>query len=251
MFKEIVFKEDASNVPEKGRLPTPMALLCGLSVLALCTLLVAALINTERHNEGLQQAVSSMLNKSGVENPVTAVLLNFRSYDTLLEIAVLLIVAIVMLPPATMPQSQSHSLIRVQQSANAGLIMSSLLRFLTPTLIIMGGYMLWTGAYSPGGAFQAGALIAGAGILIFTNVQYQVNMQSFAFRVLLSIGLCIFILSGSAVALQTGQFLEYPVKYASSIILFIETAATVSIATTLLLLYLAVAGKQEEFNHDA
>jgi multisubunit Na+/H+ antiporter MnhB subunit len=154
MFKEIVFKEDASNVPEKGRLPTPMALLCGLSVLALCTLLVAALINTERHNEGLQQAVSSMLNKSGVENPVTAVLLNFRSYDTLLEIAVLLIVAIVMLPPATMPQSQSHSLIRVQQSANAGLIMSSLLRFLTPTLIIMGGYMLWTGAYSPGGAFH-------------------------------------------------------------------------------------------------
>lgn len=249
MFKELVFKEDASNVPEKGRLPTPMALLCGSSVLALCMLLVAALISTERHNEGLQQAASSMLNKSGVENPVTAVLLNFRSYDTLLEIAVLLIVAIVMLPQATM--SPSQSLISVQPSANAGLIMSSLLRFLTPTLIIMGGYMLWTGAYSPGGAFQAGALIAGAGILIFTNVQYQVNMQSFAFRVLLSIGLCIFILSGFAVALHTGQFLEYPVKYASSIILFIETAATISIATTLLLLYLAVAGTQEEFNHDA
>ena len=249
MFKQIVFNEDASNVPEKGRLATPIALLCGLSVLALCTLLVTALISTKRHSEGLQQAVSSMLNKRGVENPVTAVLLNFRSYDTLLEIAVLLIVAIVMLPQATM--SKSHSLIQVQQSANAGLIMSSLLRFLTPTLIIMGGYMLWTGAYSPGGAFQAGALIAGAGILIFTNVQYQVNMQSFAFRVLLSIGLCIFILSGFAVALQTGQFLEYPVKYASSIILFIETAATVSIATTLLLLYLAVAGTQGEFNHDA
>jgi multisubunit Na+/H+ antiporter MnhB subunit len=248
MFKEIVFKEDASNEPEKGRLSTPMALLCGSLVLALCTLLVAALISTQRHNEGLQQAVSSMLNKSGVENPVTAVLLNFRSYDTLLEIAVLLIVAIVMLPQATV--SESHSLIRVQQSANAGIIMSSLLRFLTPTLIIMGGYMLWTGAYSPGGAFQAGALIAGAGILIFTNVQYQVNMHSFAFRVLLSIGLCIFILSGFAVALQTGQFLEYPVKYASSIILFIETAATVSIATTLLLLYLAVAETQEDFNHD-
>ncbi|PKI02148.1 hydrogen gas-evolving membrane-bound hydrogenase subunit E [Glaciecola sp. 33A] len=248
MFKKIVFKEDASNEPEKGRLSTPMALLCGSLVLALCTLLVAALISTQRHNEGLQQAVSSMLNKSGVENPVTAVLLNFRSYDTLLEIAVLLIVAIVMLPQATV--SESHSLIRVQQSANAGIIMSSLLRFLTPTLIIMGGYMLWTGAYSPGGAFQAGALIAGAGILIFTNVQYQVNMHSFAFRVLLSIGLCIFILSGFAVALQTGQFLEYPVKYASSIILFIETAATVSIATTLLLLYLAVAGTQEDFNHD-
>ncbi|WP_034896001.1 hydrogen gas-evolving membrane-bound hydrogenase subunit E [Brumicola pallidula] len=249
MFKEIIFKEDAINKPEKGRLPTSIAVLCGVTILALCTLLVGALISTQRHSEGLQQVVSSMLNKSGVENPVTAVLLNFRSYDTLLEIAVLLIVAIVMLPQATV--SKSLSLIRVQQSADPGLIMSSLLRFLAPTLIIMGGYMLWTGAYSPGGAFQAGALIAGAGILIFTNVQYQVNMQSFAFRALLSIGLCIFILSGFAVALQTGQFLEYPQKYASAIILFIETAATVSIATTLLLLYLAVAGTQEEFNHDA
>ncbi len=34
---------------------------------------------------------------SGVEHPVTAVLLNFRGYDTLLEIAVLLLALLVML----------------------------------------------------------------------------------------------------------------------------------------------------------
>jgi multisubunit Na+/H+ antiporter MnhB subunit len=35
--------------------------------------------------------------ESGVDHPVTAVLLNFRSYDTLLEIAVLLLAVVVAL----------------------------------------------------------------------------------------------------------------------------------------------------------
>jgi hypothetical protein len=36
-------------------------------------------------------AVESKLHQSGVKNPVTAVLLNFRDYDTLLELTVLLL----------------------------------------------------------------------------------------------------------------------------------------------------------------
>ena len=38
--------------------------------------------------------VSSNMPISGVDNPVTAVLLNFRGYDTLLEIGVLLLAAV-------------------------------------------------------------------------------------------------------------------------------------------------------------
>ena len=41
-------------------------------------------------SESLAQSVSTNLANSGVSNPVTAVLLNFRAYDTLLELAVLL-----------------------------------------------------------------------------------------------------------------------------------------------------------------
>ena len=41
----------------------------------------------------LPQLLQENLSASGVEHPVTAVLLNFRSYDTLLEIAVLVIAA--------------------------------------------------------------------------------------------------------------------------------------------------------------
>ena len=40
---------------------------------------------------GLRADVVAKLDESGVRNPVTAVLLNFRGYDTLLEIGVLLV----------------------------------------------------------------------------------------------------------------------------------------------------------------
>ena len=39
----------------------------------------------------LPEAVAAHMAESGVEHPVTAVLLNFRGYDTLLEVAVLLL----------------------------------------------------------------------------------------------------------------------------------------------------------------
>ena len=40
--------------------------------------------------DGVAPLVERRLDESGVSNPVTAVLLNFRGYDTLLEITVLL-----------------------------------------------------------------------------------------------------------------------------------------------------------------
>jgi len=44
--------------------------------------------------EGLSQDVNAELARGGVQNPVTATLLDFRSYDTLLEIAVLLLAVV-------------------------------------------------------------------------------------------------------------------------------------------------------------
>ncbi|PJF45885.1 MAG: sodium:proton antiporter, partial [Candidatus Thermofonsia Clade 3 bacterium] len=66
-----------------------------LFVLALTTALVAALATaalTFPANVGrLAPLAIDSLPRSGVLNPVTAVLLNYRGYDTLLEVAVLLL----------------------------------------------------------------------------------------------------------------------------------------------------------------
>ncbi|MGB5569784.1 MAG: DUF4040 domain-containing protein, partial [Sedimenticolaceae bacterium] len=77
---------------------------------------------------------------TGVSNPVTAVLLNFRAYDTLLELAVLLaaVLGITALGPARPPYRA------------AGALFGGLVRWLVPLLILTAGYLLWAGAHAPG-----------------------------------------------------------------------------------------------------
>lgn len=74
----------------------PVAWLTGLITLALTGLFGWALITTLSTTDAgrLAQEVTANLAESGVSNPVTAVLLNFRAYDTLLELAVLLAAAL-------------------------------------------------------------------------------------------------------------------------------------------------------------
>ena len=65
-----------------------------LLVLLLCAIagwLGYAVLALSSSPTGLEEQVATHLDTSGVGNPVTAVLLNFRGYDTLLEMAVLLV----------------------------------------------------------------------------------------------------------------------------------------------------------------
>ena len=64
----------------------------GLLCAALAGTLAWALLHalSSMPHDTLPRAISDNLVASGVSNPVTAVLLNFRAYDTLLELAVLL-----------------------------------------------------------------------------------------------------------------------------------------------------------------
>ena len=57
-------------------------------LLVIClTILLGTIICTMPENTtGLADAVTNLQKHSGVESPVTAVLLNFRGYDTLLEV---------------------------------------------------------------------------------------------------------------------------------------------------------------------
>ena len=103
---------------------------------------------------GLSELVAENLENSGVKNPVTAVLLNFRGYDTLLEMGVLLLALIAVWSIGTAPQ---------QCQTEPSAVLDILSRLLVPLLIMVSGYLLWVGANAPGGAFQAGAVLAAAG----------------------------------------------------------------------------------------
>jgi len=60
-------------------------------ILALAAGLGYTVLSLPDQAHGLQNAVAGQLKNSGVSNPVTAVLLNFRGYDTLLEMVALLL----------------------------------------------------------------------------------------------------------------------------------------------------------------
>lgn len=180
----------------------------------------------------LPEAVQAQLKASGVAHPVTAVLLNFRGYDTLLEIAVLLVALLGMLVLSR------HSSGEKGRSAPASLTLHAPLRLLVPVMVLVAGYLLWAGAHRPGGAFQAAAVLAGTVVLL-----HLAELLSFrrrprrALRAGLAAGLLFFVAVAAAVMVQ-GRLLQYPPDSAGALILAIEAGLTVSLGLILAGLYL-------------
>ena len=65
--------------------------LTALAAMSLAAILAWSVLTLPPYPERTRSLVFENMESSGVENPVTAVLLNFRGYDTLIEIGVLLL----------------------------------------------------------------------------------------------------------------------------------------------------------------
>lgn len=185
---------------------------------------------------GLGPAVDAHLAHSGVESAVTAVLLNFRGYDTLLEIAVLTValVGVWALGPAP----------RIEESV-ASPILLALNGVLIPFVPVICAYLLWIGASRPGGAFQAGSVLAAAGVLfILSGQQPRVPLPKASIRWTVVVGLATFLAVALGVMGGGRRFLEYPPELAGVLILLVETAATLSIAVILAGLF--IGGRPED-----
>jgi multisubunit Na+/H+ antiporter MnhB subunit len=191
--------------------------------------LIDALMN--RYYSGLANDVFTQLDRSGVTNPVTAVLLNFRAYDTFLELAVLLVAVLGI---------RSMNVAR-RPYLKAGPVLSGLTVWLVPVLIVFSAYLLWVGAHAPGGAFQAGSVLAAAGVLLRLSGGHAAGLPASKVirRVLMIVGVLVFAIIGLGLMVLGREFLNYPLDWSGSLILGIETAATLSIAATLIMAFLA------------
>ena len=199
--------------------------------LALTILMSWAVWHGLNMNDGvrLSEQVFSQLPVSGVSNPVTAVLLNFRAYDTLLELAVVLTAVLTVL---TLNEKRADY-------KDSSPLLRGMTRWLVPLLVVTAGYLLWVGAHAPGGAFQAGAMLAAAMILLqlaYPSMRQEFNL--YLLKVLLVIGIFTFVLVGLWMMSLNDDFLAFTPAWAGTLILIIETAATISIATALTLAYL-------------
>ena len=227
-----------SRQPGPADLPeaTGMRLRLGAAavVLPMLILLVQGLAPLGEVEPRLPALITRHLDETGVSHPVTAVLLNYRAWDTLLELAVLLLALLGarQLGPRPLDLAEPWPLLRAWA------------RVLAPLLVLAAGYILWRGASAPGGAFQAGALLASGVVLLrLSGLLPRLRWSFMPLRLLVLGGLLVFVGVAVATAWLGEGWLAYPGGAAKPIILLIETVATLSIAASLSLL---VVGEGEE-----
>lgn len=194
---------------------------------------------------GLQPLVAANLAQSGSENPVTAVLLNFRAWDTLLESIVLLAALIGVW--ALADDAAWGGRPGLHHHTRPGGVLASFGRVLPPMGLLVGVYLVWAGASQPGGAFQGGTVLAAVWLLVaMAGVVRAPHVAAPMLRLALVAGPAVFLAVGLA-GVAAGAFLSLPPDFAKALILTIEVALTLSIAVTLAAL---VVGPPESAEQD-
>lgn len=231
---------------DRAPLRSPSA--TGLVALALTAFLTVVLaisaIGLWKETPALRDLVYEHLGTTGLTNPITAVILDFRSYDTLMEIGVLLIGAIGVYTVSAQAEKLPGEL------PVASPVLRAFIHLLTPPILITSAYMVWIGSKAPGGAFQAGALLGGAGVILqLAGHDLGLSDKRQLTRIGVAAAFLLFLATATALLVQ-GNLLRYPTGQAKHYILVIELMATLSIALTLAVVFAGCAGLLAEQRSD-
>lgn len=189
----------------------------------------------------LAAAAMEPIGRTGLGNPVTAVLLAYRALDTFLEIIVLLLALIgVWSLGADRFWGGEPAAWRTGPPSPALVFLA---RVLPPFGIVIAGYLFWIGADEPGGKFQASTILAAMWLLaMMAGLAPPPRTGSRAIRAALVAGPLVFLAIGLAGLWWADGFLAYPDAFAKPLIILIEAALAVSIVAALALM---VAGPAE------
>jgi len=100
--------------------------------------------------------------ETGAANIVTSVVVTYRGFDTLGEVAVLFIAAIG-LGAVLFTRQKAET----KPSQEASLILRTGCRFLFPIILLFGAYIFIHGHLTPGGGFQGGVIVASGFLLAY------------------------------------------------------------------------------------
>ena len=219
----------ARSADDEGRVRR--AMLTGQTVLLLAAgaLLAAVVIPAAAGpvgEEDLARQATASIADAAVGHPVTAVLLDFRAYDTLLEVAVLAVAALAAVslhPKGTLRSAD----IPIDQRPT----LTILLRALAPVLVLRAAWLVVAGSSRPGGAFQSGAVVAGLLILALLTGSVQVPPGP-TLRLLLVAGASVFVTLAAVTAVMSG-WLTLDEPWAGAAIVAVEAVLAVSIGVAL------------------
>ena len=178
---------------------------------ALFGLMFAGLAADYTERQGLRPLAESYVTLApqqlGTPNVITGILLTYRGFDTLGEVAVLFMVAAgvgLVLGGSGQPRGSAE----VSEPATpSSEIVQSGAEILFPLIAIFAAYIIMNGHLSAGGGFQGGAVIAsGVMLLLLAKPQYQLHLGFLSMTE--SLAGALFVLVGVAGLIVAGGFLD-------------------------------------------
>ena len=135
---------------------------------------------------------------------------------------------------------------------NNNVIVKEVSNLFIPIIIFFGLYVQFHGDFGPGGGFQAGVIVA-VGIILFALVHGLDRTTGYLpikiIRILMAMGLCLFIWTGIASILLGGEFLNYSVLGSNPLsgqhigIFLIELGVGITVASVLVMIFYAFEGR--------
>jgi multicomponent Na+:H+ antiporter subunit B len=142
----------------------------------------------------------------GAPNVITGILLTYRGFDTLGEVAVLFMVA-AGVGLVLGPQPVRGRVSTKARSDEPSEIVRTGAEILVPLICIFAAYIIMNGHLSAGGGFQGGAVIASGVLLtLLAFPRYQPNLEFLSITE--SIAGALFVLVGIAGLIAAGGFLD-------------------------------------------
>jgi multicomponent Na+:H+ antiporter subunit B len=181
-------------------------------VVAMFGVLFAGLVIEHTERQALwplaQSYVTMAPQQLGSPNVITGILLTYRAFDTLGEVAVLFMVAAgVGLVLSGRGQSRADPTTRPQAVVPSSEIVQSGAVVLFPLIAIFAAYIIMNGHLSAGGGFQGGAVIAsGVMLLLLAKPDHQLSLGFLS--VTESLAGVLFVVVGIAGLIFAGGFLD-------------------------------------------
>ncbi len=154
--------------------------------------------------------------ETSVPNMVTAVLADYRSYDTLFETVVIFTAGIAIISILRGPVDKRVRLRRASEKSlrQSNLILAQTCRLLVPVIQMFALYVIAHGHHSPGGGFQGGVIFGASLILVALSFQLQTALDRISEKramILAGIGVLIYSGIGLTCVLLGSNFLDYSV----------------------------------------
>ena len=172
-------------------------------------------LNTPANSYISKYYIENSVPHTHAANIVTAVLADYRGFDTLFETTVLFLSGLTTLMVLSTKEkiSDKNKIDMIDESnAFGSMIMDSAFRLVVPIIFIYGIYVLIHGEISLGGGFQAGALLASAYLLdrIIPSFASLIGYITEEVALLVAgIGVFIYAFTGILPMFNGGNFLEY------------------------------------------